>query len=541
MKTAFAGYRRTDPMSKIERIKAATDGLDVLPELLRAAREGWETLDPDHVGLLKWYGLYAHNTGDGHFMMRVKVIQGKLSAAQAETMAGIAEDFGRGVIDCTTRQCFQIHWITLDNIPEIFRRLDEVGLTTSGACGDITRNVVGCTLAGLAHDEVVDGYATSEAIHHYFLDNKLYSNLPRKFKISVTGCKEDCARGLINDIALSAAIAEDGTRGFNLRVGGGLSTQPRFARWMDVFLTPEETPEVIAAMTGIFRDAEENRKARGKARLKFLVDRVGPEAIREELEQRVGRPLRRGVPKAPGLSGEDHIGVLPQADGTHRTVGLVVPVGRLKAAQLFELSRLARKYGSDESDALRLTHQQNVLLPWIPEDQVEQLLQEPLIAELTPTPTLFQRGLQTCTGKEYCGLAKVFTKSRTVEIAAFLDEHVRPNGHGDDFRLHFAGCSSSCAQHQIADVGIEGVLKKVDGEFVEAMDIRIGGRLGADPKFGEVVVKKVPHWELNETLLRIFSLYETNHGEGETFRDFAGRTEPEWWTEQLTPEEVEAG
>ena len=213
-------------MSKIERIKAKTDGLDVLPELLRAAREGWETLDPDHVGLLKWYGLYAHNTQDGHFMMRVKVIQGKLSADQAEMMASIAEDFGRGVIDCTTRQCFQIHWIRLENIPEIFERLERVGMTTSGACGDITRNVVGCTLAGLAHDEVVDGYATSEAIHHYFLDNKLYSNLPRKYKISVTGCAEDCARGLINDIALSGAIAEDGTRGFNLRVGGGLSATP---------------------------------------------------------------------------------------------------------------------------------------------------------------------------------------------------------------------------------------------------------------------------------------------------------------------------
>src|SRR6201991_4688716 len=521
-------------MSKIERIKAATDGLDVLPELLRAAREGWETLDPDHVGLLKWYGLYAHNTGDGHFMMRVKVIQGKLSAAQAETMAQIAEEFGRGIIDCTTRQCFQIHWIRLENVPEIFDRLDKVGLTTSGACGDITRNVVGCTVAGLAHDEVVDGYATAEAIHAYFLDNKLYSNLPRKYKISVTGCAEDCARGLINDIALSAPAQPDGTKGFNLRVGGGLSSHPHFARWMDVFVTPEEAPEVIAGMTSIFRDAEENRKARGKARLKFLVDRVGPEALREELEKRVGRPLRRGVPKAPGLSGEDHIGVLPQADDAYRTVGLVVPVGRLKATQLQELVDLARKYGADESDALRLTHQQNVLLPWIPEEKVEALLAEPLIADLTPTPTLFQRGLQTCTGKEFCGLAKVYTKSRAVEIAKFLDEHVTPNGHGDDFRLHFAGCSSSCAQHQIADIGIEGVLKKVDGEFVEAMDIRIGGHLGENPKFGDVVVKKIPHWDLNETLLNIFSLYETNHDEGETFRDFASRTEAEWWTEQLT-------
>ena len=524
-------------MSKIERIKAETDGLDVLPELLRAAREGWETLSPDHVGLLKWYGLYAHNTGDGHFMMRVKVIQGKLTLAQVETMAGIAEEFGRGVIDCTTRQCFQIHWIRLENIVEIFDRLERVGMTTSGACGDITRNVVGCTLAGLAHDEVVDGYATSEAIHNYFLDNKLYSNLPRKYKVSVTGCSEDCARGLINDIALSGVIAEDGTRGFNLRVGGGLSTQPRFARWMDVFLTPEETPEVIAAMTGIFRDAEDNRKARGKARLKFLVDRVGPEALREELETRVGRPLRRGVQKAPGLSGEDHIGVLPQADDRYRTVGMVVPVGRLRASQLQGLADLARKHGVNEDDALRLTHQQNVLLPWIPASNVDALLAEPLVQDLTPTPTLFQRGLQTCTGKEFCGLAKVHTKSRAVEISKFLDEHVRPNGHGEDFRLHFAGCSSSCAQHQIADVGIEGVLKKFEGEFIEAMDIRIGGRLGENPQFGTVVVKKVPNWELNDTLLRIFTLYETHHAEGETFRDFAGRTEPEWWTQELTPVE----
>ena len=524
-------------MSKIERIKAETDGLDVLPELLRAAREGWETLSPDHVGLLKWYGLYAHNTGDGHFMMRVKVIQGKLTLAQVETMAGIAEEFGRGVIDCTTRQCFQIHWIRLENIVEIFDRLERVGMTTSGACGDITRNVVGCTLAGLAHDEVVDGYATSEAIHNYFLDNKLYSNLPRKYKVSVTGCSEDCARGLINDIALSGVIAEDGTRGFNLRVGGGLSTQPRFARWMDVFLTPEETPEVIAAMTGIFRDAEDNRKARGKARLKFLVDRVGPEALREELETRVGRPLRRGVQKAPGLSGEDHIGVLPQADdalphGRHGRPGR--PPARQPAPGPRRPRPQARRQRGRRAAAHAPAERPAAVDPG---RERRRAPAEPLVQDLTPTPTLFQRGLQTCTGKEFCGLAKVHTKSRAVEISKFLDEHVRPNGHGEDFRLHFAGCSSSCAQHQIADVGIEGVLKKFEGEFIEAMDIRIGGRLGENPQFGTVVVKKVPNWELNDTLLRIFTLYETHHAEGETFRDFAGRTEPEWWTQELTPVE----
>jgi ferredoxin-nitrite reductase len=524
-------------MNKIERMKQEKDGLDVYPELMRAAREGWETLADDDVGRLKWYGLYPHNTKDGHFMLRIKVVQGVLSGEQAETIAGIAAEFGRGFLDCTTRQCVQIHWITLDNIPEIYGRLDRVGLTVKGACGDITRNVVGCTLAGIGHEQLADGHATAEAIHQFFLGNRLYSNLPRKYKISVTGCAEDCARGLINDVALSGAVAEDGTRGFNLRIGGGLSSSPHFARSLDIFVSPEEAPEVIAGVTEIFRDSDENRQKRGKARLKFLVDKMGPEAFREELVRRLGRDLRHAVRSAPDLKGHDHIGVTSQVDGEHAAVGFCVPVGRIKAEQFAELVRLARKHGTADGE-IRLTHQQNVLIPFVPNDRVDALRAEPLAEELSSEPPLFARGLQTCTGKEFCGLAKVHTKDRAWEIARFLDTHVRPNGHGEDLRLHFAGCSSSCAQHQIADVGIEGVLKKVDGEFIEAMDIRIGGRLGPEPRFGDVVVKKVPHWDLNERLLQIFTLYEHNHEEGETFRDFAGRTEPAWWTERLEPVEV---
>src|ERR671933_628186 len=331
-------------MNKVERAKQEKDGLDVFPALMRAAEAGWESLDDDDVMRLKWYGLYAHNTKDGHFMLRTKVVQGILTADQAEGMAGITEDFARGIIDCTTRQCFQNHWLTLDVIPEVFARLDRAGLTTAGACGDITRNVVGCTLAGIAHDQVVDGHATAQAIHEYFLGNKLYSNLPRKYKISVTGCREDCARGLINDLALSGAIAPDGTRGFNLRVGGGLSAQPRFARSIDVFVTPEEAPEVAAGVVAIFRDSEENRQKRSRARIKFLVDALGPDGFRDELERVVGRPLRRAARAAPDLRGHDHIGVTPQVDGEHAAIGFVVPVGRLKAEQLRELARIAREH-----------------------------------------------------------------------------------------------------------------------------------------------------------------------------------------------------
>jgi ferredoxin-nitrite reductase len=518
-------------MNKFERVKHEKDGLDAYEDVLRGARDGRACLSDEDLFRLKWHGLYEHNSKDGHFMLRVKVVQGILSAEQAEVLAWITEEHGRGVIDCTTRQCVQIHWITLDAVPEIVRRLDAVGLTTTGACGDVTRNVIGCTVAGIAHEQIVDGHATAMALHHHFLGNRTYSNLPRKYKISVTGCAEDCARGLINDVALSGAITSDGTRGFNLRVGGGLSAAPRFARWIDVFLTPEEVPQVIEQVTAIFRDSEPNRKARGKARFKFLLDNMGPEAFRDELERRVARPLRRGAQQAPDLRGHDHVGVTPQHDGAHAAVGLCVPLGRLTGEQFRGVLTLAREYGTGE---VRLTHQQNVLIPHVPDAQVQELLAQPLVRHaLRADPPLFTRGLQTCTGKEFCGLAKVATKERAAEISEFLNTHVRANGHGEDLRVHFAGCSSSCAQHQIADIGIEGVLKRVDGELIEAMDIRVGGRLGPDARFGDVVVKKVPHFELNAKLLQIFELYEQHHDAGETFRAFAARSGPAWWEQRL--------
>jgi ferredoxin-nitrite reductase len=272
-----------------------------------------------------------------------------------------------------------------------------------GACGDVTRNVVGCTVSGLAHDEILDGYATSEAIHEFMLGNKAYSNLPRKFKISVTGCAEDCARGLINDIALSAAIADDGTRGFNVRVGGGLSSSPHFARWLDVFVTPEEAPEVVAGVTAIFRDAEENRKARGKARIKFLVDRVGPEALREELERRVGR---RCAPASARRRAERR--------GPHRDQPPARRRARHRRARRARraAARGASSPASPPRPALRLAGRrrppphapaERPCSRGMPEARVDALLDEPLVAELTPSPTLFNRGLQTCTGKEFCG------------------------------------------------------------------------------------------------------------------------------------------
>jgi ferredoxin-nitrite reductase len=520
-------------MNKFERIKDEKDGLDVWPALEKAATDGWETLDDGDIMRLKWYGLYAHNTDDGYFMLRVKVIQGILTNEQVRVLADITTEFGRGIIDCTTRQCVQIHWLRLEDILGVFDRLDAVGLTTSGACGDITRNIVGSSLAGLDADEIVDGAATATAIHDYFLDNKLYSNLPRKYKVSIAASPRGAARGYINCLSLFGAIHEDGSRGYNIFVGGGLSSAPRFARDLDIFVTPEEVPEVVAAITTVFRDSEENRARRGKARLKFLVDSIGTDGYRAQVVELVGHELRGAAAEMPTPDQDDHVGITPQKDGTN-AVGLVVPVGRLTGERLTELADLAAEFGNGE---LRLTHQQNVLIPHVPKENLDALLEQPLVKAFTPDAPLFSRAMQSCTGKEFCGLAKVHTKERAREIAQFLDERVEVNGHGSDIRIHFAGCSSSCAQHQIADIGIEGVLKKVDGEFIEAMDIRIGGRLTPEPTFGAVVIRKIPDWDLNETLVRILDLYEGEHAEGETFRDFATRTEPAWWTERLEIED----
>lgn len=527
-------------MNKFETAKHELDGLDVYDRLMEATQRGLDRLDADDLFRLKWYGLYQHNTKDDNFMLRVKVVQGILSADQAEELARITHEFGRDVIDCTTRQCVQIHWIQLANVPEVFERLEKVGLTTSGACGDITRNIVGNTLAGIADDEVVDGAATAEAIHEFFLDNKLYSNLPRKYKISINGRPTNQGRGMINCLSLVGAVHADGTKGFNIRVGGGLSSAPRMARDIDVFADPEETPEIVAAITSVFRDSEENRSKRGKARLKFLVDALGPDGFREKVVEELGRDPRRAAPSLPDVDYHDHVGVIPQADGEHTCIGFTVPVGRLSADQLHEFVRLSREH--TEKHEVRLTHQQNVLLPWVPNANVQDVLAEELATTLPVQPSQFVRNTQTCTGKEYCGLAKVHTKGRVEGLIERLDERVGVD-LGDDFRFHFAGCSSSCAQQQIGDVGIEGVLKRYEGEMVEAHDIRLGGHVN-DPetaRFNEPVLKKVRLPELEDALVTIFDVYaQERESEQETFRAFTKRVGLDWWRARLEPVEAAA-
>lgn len=515
-------------------ILAPSDPIPEALELLVAA--GYEALDVDGRARLRGYGLYEHSAKDGHLMLRVRITQGVLNAAQAEVLAELARDVGRGVIDCTTRQCLQIHWLRLEQVPEVLGRLATVGLTTAGVAGDITRNIVGNTLAGLAADEIVDGFAAAEAIHAHFREHDLYANLPRKYKISINGRPTSQGRGLINCVAIQAAIQPDGTAGFNIRVGGGLSSSPRMARDIDVFATPEELPAIMGAVTTVYRDSDEVREKRGKARLKFVVDALGADGYRAAVVQALGHDPSRAAPFPPEAAHHDHIGVTPQKDGVHSAVGLCVRVGRLTADELAGLAALARRYSSKQE--IRLTHQQNVLLSYVPNNQLEALLAEPLLERLQPNPAPFLRNTQSCTGMEYCGLAKIWTKGVVEGIVDRLDERFEGIGMGDDFRFHYAGCSSSCAQHQIADLGIEGKLRRIDDEVVHAMDIRIGGTIGSgyEPRFNEVILDRVPWWDLEPSLHKVVETYAHHRAAAdEGFRAFTDRVGLAWWHEHLTP------
>ena len=381
--------------------------------------------------------------------------------------------------------------------PEILRRLEATGLTTTGACGDVTRNVVGCTLAGIAHDEIVDGYATALALHERFLGNRAFSNLPRKYKISVTGCAQDCARGLINDIALSGAIDDDGRRGFNLRVGGGLSAVPRFARWIDVFLTPEEAPEVVEHVTAIFRDSEPNRKARGKARLKFLLDGMGPEAFRDRAREAGGRPLRRGAAHAPDLQGHDHIGVTAAA---RRGAFRGRPLRARRAGCAASSSRRARA-------GARVRHGRGAAHPPAEHPHPARARtsgstrswpSRSCATSCRPSRRCSRAACRPAPARSSAGSPRSTRRSAPRRSPRSSTSMSAPTG-----TARTCACTSPAARRAAPSTRSPTSASRASSSASTARWSRrwtsgSAGASGPDPRFGEVVVKKVPHWELND-------------------------------------------
>jgi len=535
--------RDNQRLNKVEKIKLERHPLEVRRAIEETYSKDLAAMDevPGEVERLKWVGIYPQRQGGDAFMMRIKVPGGVLRPEQAVVIGKIAAEFARGPIpnphfgnnflDLTTRQDVQMHWIRMGDVPEIWGRLEEVGVTTVQACGDSARNVLCCPVSGLG-EEAIDAYPVAQAISNYFTGNREYANLPRKFKMSVTGCLEDCAQAEINDIGMLPARLEDGTTGFNLRVGGGLSDGPRMASDIDVFVRPELAVEITRGVAQVFGELG-NRENRWTNRLRYLVQELGPEGFREELERRVSVPL---VPAGEDLTRRyrgDHVGVHLQKsrDGSLTRlyyVGLNVPVGRMSGEQFEEAGRLAEEYGSE----VRLATDQNLIITGVREDRLDQLLGEPLLERYSPNPGAFERGVVACTGNEFCRFAIVETKIRALQWAREMDRRTGDLGQ-ETIRMHFSGCSASCAQPQIGDIGFRGETAKKGGAIVEGVDIGLGGSLGKDAAFIDWIEGARPADDVPDALSRVVERFKEERREGERFHEWARRRRNEELRESL--------
>ena len=513
-------------MTDNERIKQEKPGLAVLPDFERYAQTGFESIDPDDFTRFRWYGLYQQKPNVGHFMLRIKVPSGILTAAQMKVVADVSRIYARGFCDITTRQNFQFHWLTIADIPDIFRRFNEVGITTEGACGDIPRNVTGCPVSGIEPDEVFDAKPFADSIHRLWLERGAeYGDLPRKFKVAVSGCLHHCCQPEINDIGATGVrrTLPDGSteEGFNIRVGGGLSSRPFMAQHLDMFVPKDEAKlrSVFHAIVTLFRDFG-NRDNRKAARMKFIVAEWGIERFEAEVRARLDwTPDRRTEWPEPRKSFRDHMGIHAQKQEGLSWIGAVVLSGRLTADQCYEAARIAEEYGDG---TVRTTNQQNFLFAGIPNERVDEAArlltgQGYQVRDLSP----IRRSAVACTGNQFCNLALTETKSLIVQIVEHLEKTVALD---ELIRINLNGCPNSCGQHHIGDIGLQGCLVKVGkGQTVDGYDISLGGRLGEDAKFVRPIWRKVPATEVATAIEHLLNNYSERKDQDEFFGDFVDR------------------
>ena len=533
------GYR--EPQNLAEQTKKEDDGLNVRARIEGMySKKGFASIWPgDLRNRFRWHGLYTQRPEtDGYFMLRIRIPGGRLTSEQTDVIGRISERYGRDVADVTDRQTVQLHWIRIEDVPEIWRELEAVGLSTTEACGDTPRNILGCPLAGIDSSELIDASAVLDAANEKLVGNLAFSNLPRKFKISISGCAHQCAQQEINDIGLVATKHPDGRVGFDVWVGGGLSTSPMFAKRLGTFITPEEVVPVVLGITAVFRDWG-YRRARNRARLKFLVQDWGPMKFREVLEKEIGFALADLPPpsRPNGLVHREHVGIGTQKDG-NRYVGFAPKAGRIAGHQLRAVARLARRYGSGD---LRTTTQQKMVILGVPESKVPDLVEELDALDLPVKASNWRRGAMACTGIEFCKLAIVETKGRAVELYRYLESALP--GYEDEVRINVNGCPNSCARYQTADIGLMGCIVSErtwvpdhDGNQVEerrkveAFLVHLGGHLGEDRAFGRKVKGvKVLASETGPYVETLIRRYRQKREPDETFASFVNRlTEPEF-------------
>ncbi|MEN9232140.1 MAG: ferredoxin--nitrite reductase [Thermostichus sp. DG02_5_bins_236] len=486
-----------------ERIKSEKDGLAVKAELEAFARLGWEKIpEEDREHRLKWLGIFWRKRTPGQFMLRLRIPNGILTSGQMRMLGAIIHPYGQdGVADITTRQNLQLRGIPIEEMPEILGYLKDVGLTSIQSGMDNVRNITGSPLAGIDPDELIDVRGLTRKVQDMITNNgegnESFSNLPRKFNIAIAGCRDNSVHAEINDLAFVPAYKQ-GKLGFNVLVGGFFSARRcAEAVGLNVWVDPRDVVALCEAVLLVYRD-HGLRANRQKSRLMWLLDEWGIEKFRATLESQIGHPLPTAAEKDEVLwHKRDLIGVHAQKQPGLNFVGLHVPVGRLSALEMMELARLAEVYGSGE---LRLTVEQNVLIPNVPDSRLAPLLKEPLLQKFSPNPGPLQRGLVSCTGNQFCNFALIETKNRAIALIEELEaELLLPQ----PVRIHWTGCPNSCGQPQVADIGLMGTTARKDGKPVEAVDIYMGGEVGKDAKLGECVRKGIPCEDLKPVLVEL--------------------------------------
>ncbi len=523
---------------RVERLKRSKNPWEGLDEIRRFAREGFASIPPEWIGTyFRWWGVYTQGDGAGVtggqggegralqcFMVRIRIPNGLLRSEQLRTIAELTRRYAHGIADITVRQNIQLHWVTIEALPEVLEALARVGLNTMSACGDVTRNVTGCPVAGVDADEICDASPLAVGASQMLAGNGQFYNLPRKFKISITGCRVWCPYPEINDVGLTAVTrVVRGTPeiGFSLRVAGGLSTEPYLGARLDAFVQWHQVLPAIKGIAELFRDSDVLREHRERARLKFLFLKQGWTAERflEELQGRIGFQFDAAAEEIPPADVyRDHVGVHPQKQPGLCYVGSAVLRGRITADQMREAAELADRFASGE---LRTTNMQNLLIVNVPQGNAEGLAKELDAIGLKVGGSSFWRGTVACSGTEFCKLAITETKSFSRWLVEELEE--RLPGFDQYLKLHVTGCPNSCGQHWIADIGIDGKKLKVKGQLVDAYYFCLGGALGLHQGTARPVGYRCPATEVPESIERLLRQYLAERRANENLRQYFAR------------------
>ncbi len=519
--------------NSIERLKREKFPLDIMQELPELINRGYEQISEEDVVRFTWYGLYHDKPKIGYFMMRIKIPSGILTPLKLHTIGELCQKYGRGedevsfrtgtgYAELTTRQNVQLHWIEMRHLPEIFATLGQAGLTTVGGCGDTVRNITGCPVAGLDQDELFDARPVIEAAASFFYGNREYSDLPRKHKITIAACAHQCNAPDINCISLIGA-KKDGRFGFAIRIGGGLSTVPRIARDLRIFIEVDEAIPVLRAIIDVWKENLKYRLSRVKARLKFMVDDVGPEQYWLLVEERLGRKLEDFAAPIP-IGETEHTGIHPQKQDGLYYIGFPAFLGVMTGEQMIRVANLAESYGGD----IRLTRQQNFILTHVPEARLDEIIQAVGEIGFPLNANRLRASSIACTGQPLCNFAVSATKSKLGQIIEHLEQSFGRQIEG--LRLNLDGCPHACAHHWVGDIGLQGTTLRErggSGEKLEGYDIYLRGGLGRDAAIGQPLIRRVPSDQAHLYVERLVRSYLNGRQNGEGFKAFCARNRDE--------------